>query len=1018
MRNLSEVSLKNSVLVWYFIIMTAIGGIFAYQQLGRMEDPTFTIRIMVVNALWPGASAAEMQDQVTDKLERKLQDVPGMYRITSSTRPGNTVIYAELEDTMPKEDIRTTWRDLRNLVNDLKSQGELPDGVYGPYFNDRFDDVFGSVYAVTGDGYSYEELRKYAEDARRLLMASDSSIQKIELLGVQKEKIYVEVARDKLASLGLPPTAISDALAGAASMVPSGKVETESDNVYLRVTGNFQDVEAIRELPVKAGGQIFRLGDIAKVERRYSAPPDTEMYFNGEPAVGLAISMKDGGNILELGKNLKKTIKAISGDLPVGLEIHQVSDQPQVVEESIHEFMKTLTEAIFIVLLVSFASLGWRTGLVVACCIPLVLAGVFVGMYLLGIDLHKVSLGALIISLGLLVDDAIIAIEMMSVQLERGHSRFEAACYAFKATAKPMLTGTLITCSGFIPVAFSKGMASEFCGALFPVILIALVLSWIVSVMAAPLFGTYLIRVKVQRDENGEIDPYQNKFYKWFRQVLEYCLLHRKMVLAATAAIFVLSLYGLTFVKQEFFPGSLRPELVMEMRLPEGSSMEATGREMERMASFLDEHKDRLENYSYYVGRYAPRFVLTVSPQESSDNFGQFVIVTKNTEEREKLRQELTEELAENFPDVQPNIQTIQTGPPADYPVMLRVTGRTVEEAKDLARKTAALVAEDPNVYNVNENWGYKSRVMHLELDQDKLRALGLSSQNVAKMLHTEITGAKAAEFYTGDRTIDIDLRTAEEDRQSLDKLKDLPIYLGQAGYVPLSQIAKISYEGEEGLVKRVDLRPTITVQANIHSGTAVDATKKAFEATAGLREDLPLGASIKPAGSLEDSAKSLRHLVKPIPAMVFIIMTLLMFQLRDIKQMLLTLLTAPLGLIGVAWGMLLTGKAIGFVAYLGILALFGMIIRNSVILIDQIQKHIAEGETPWAALIDSAILRFRPIMLTAAAAILGMMPLMPSDFWGPMAVAIASGLLAATVLTLLVLPAMYAAVYKVEKDT
>lgn len=1017
MRNLSEVSLKNSVLVWYFIIMTAIGGIFAYQQLGRMEDPTFTIRIMVVNALWPGASAAEMQDQVTDKLERKLQDVPGMYRITSSTRPGNTVIYAELEDTMPKEDIRTIWRDLRNLVNDLKSQGELPDGVYGPYFNDRFDDVFGSVYAVTGDGYSYEELRKYAEDARRLLMASDPSIQKIELLGVQKEKIYVEVARDKLASLGLPPTAISDALAGAASMVPSGKVETESDNVYLRVTGNFQDVEAIRELPVKAGGQIFRLGDIAKVERRYSAPPDPEMYFNGEPAVGLAISMKDGGNILELGKNLKKTIKAISGDLPVGLEIHQVSDQPQVVEESIHEFMKTLTEAIFIVLLVSFASLGWRTGLVVACCIPLVLAGVFVGMYLLGIDLHKVSLGALIISLGLLVDDAIIAIEMMSVQLERGHSRFEAACYAFKATAKPMLTGTLITCSGFIPVAFSKGMASEFCGALFPVILIALVLSWIVSVMAAPLFGTYLIRVKVQRDENGEIDPYQNKFYKWFRQVLEYCLLHRKMVLAATAATFVLSLYGLTFVKQEFFPGSLRPELVMEMRLPEGSSMEATGREMERMASFLDEHKDRLENYSYYVGRYAPRFVLTVSPQESSDNFGQFVIVTKNTEEREKLRQELTEELAENFPDVQPNIQTIQTGPPADYPVMLRVTGRTVEEAKDLARKTAALVAEDPNVYNVNENWGYKSRVMHLELDQDKLRALGLSSQNVAKMLYTEITGAKAAEFYTGDRTIDIDLRTAEKDRQSLDKLKDLPIYLGQAGYVPLAQIAKISYEGEEGLVKRVDLRPTITVQANIHSGTAVDATKKAFEATAGLREDLPLGASIKPAGSLEDSAKSLRHLVKPIPAMVFIIMTLLMFQLRDIKQMLLTLLTAPLGLIGVAWGMLLTGKAIGFVAYLGILALFGMIIRNSVILIDQIQKHIAEGETPWAALIDSAILRFRPIMLTAAAAILGMMPLMPSDFWGPMAVAIASGLLAATVLTLLVLPAMYAAVYKVEKE-
>lgn len=1017
MRNLSEVSLKNTVLVWYFIIITAIGGIFAYQQLGRMEDPAFTIRIMVVNALWPGATAEEMQEQVTDKLERKLQDVPGMHRITSSTRPGNTVIYAELEDTMPKAEIRNTWRDLRNLIGDLKEQGELPRGVMGPFYNDRFDDVFGSVYAVTGDGYSYEELRQHAEEARRLLMDADPAIQKIELLGVQEEKIYVEVAREKLASLGLPPTAISDALAGAGDMTPSGKVETESDNVYLRVTGSFGEVEAVRALPVKAGGQVFRLGDIARVERRYSDPATPEMYFNGEPAVGLAISMKDGGNILALGRHLQATLERLAQDLPVGLEIHQVSNQPQVVEESIHEFMKTLTEAIVIVLAVSFLSLGWRTGLVVAFCIPLVLAGVFVGMYLLGIDLHKVSLGALIISLGLLVDDAIIAIEMMSVQLERGHNRFEAACYAFKATAKPMLTGTLITSAGFIPVAFSKGIASEFCGALFPVILLALVLSWVVSVMVAPLFGTYLIRVNVQRDEAGEIDPYQSKFYKKFRQVLEFCLLHKKAVLAVTALLFLLSLYALKFVRQEFFPGSLRPELVMEMRLPEGSSLAATAREMERMAKFLSERQDKLENYSYYVGRYAPRFVLTVDPQENSDNLGQFVIVTKGTEEREQLRRDLTEELADNFPEVLANIQTIQTGPPADYPVMLRVKGRTVEETKELARETAALVARDPNVYNVNQNWGYKSKVMHLELDQDKLRSLGLSSQDVGKMLYTEITGAKAAEFYTGDRTIDIELRMEDRDRQDLDKLKDLPIYLGQAGYVPLSQIARISYEGEEALVKRLDLRPTITVQANIHGGTAVDATKKAYEATAELRKNLPLGADITPAGSLEDSQKSLRHLLKPIPAMLFIIMTLLMFQLRNVKQMFLTLLTAPLGLIGVAWGMLLTGKAIGFVAYLGILALFGMIIRNSVILIDQIQKHVAEGETPWQALIDSAILRFRPIMLTAAAAILGMLPLMPSDFWGPMAVAIASGLLVATALTLLVLPAMYAAVYKVERE-
>lgn len=1017
MRNLSEISLKNSVLVWYFIIITAIGGIFAYQKLGRMEDPAFTIRMMVISASWPGASAEEMQDQVTDKLERKIQDVPGMHRITSSTRSGITTIYAELDDTVPKENIRPTWRDLRNLCEDLKEQGQLPQGVYGPFFNDRFDDVYGSVYAITGEGYSYEEMRKRAEDIRRLLMAADSSIQKIELLGVQQEKVYVEVDKEKLSQLGIPPTAISEALAGAGSMTPSGMVETESDNVSLRVSGAFEDVEAIRELPVKAGARSFRLGDIAKIERSYSDPKDPAMYFNGEPAIGIAISMKDGGNILDLGKSLKAQIAEISEDLPVGLEIHQVSNQPQVVEESIHEFMKTLTEAIFIVLLVSFASLGWRTGLVVACCIPLVLAGVFVGMYVLGIDLHKVSLGALIIALGLLVDDAIIAIEMMSVQLERGHSRFDAACFAFKATAKPMLTGTLITCAGFIPVAFSQGMAAEFCGALFPVILLALLLSWIVSVMAAPLFGSYLIRVKVQKDERGEIDPYQSKFYKIFRQVLESCLLHRKLVLLTTAVAFVLSLWGLTHVKEEFFPGSLRPELIMEMRLPEGSSMAATEEEMARMARFLDGHKDTLENYSYYVGRYAPRFVLTVDPRENSDNVGQFIIVTKNTQEREKLHRELTEELEENFPQVQANIQTIQTGPPADYPVMLRVTGRTVAETKRLAEEVMQRVSKDPNVYNINQNWGFKAKALRVTLDQDKLRALGISSQDAARMLYTEITGAKAAEFYTGDRTIDIDLRIADKDRQNLDRLQELPIFLGQAGYVPLGQIARLSYEGEEGLVRRQDLKPTITVQGSIHSGTAVDATQKAFESTADLRENLPLGAAIAPAGSMEDSEESLGYLLAPVPAMLFIIMTLLMFQLRNVTQMILTLLTAPLGLVGVTWGMLLTGKAMGFVAYLGVLALFGMIIRNSVILIDQIQKHIAEGETPWAALIDSAILRFRPIMLTAAAAILGMLPLMPSDFWGPMAVAIASGLLVATVLTLLVLPAMYAAVYKVKKE-
>ena len=1022
MLNLSALALKNRVLVWYFVIVTAAGGIFAYHLLGRMEDPAYTIREMVVTAYWPGASAGEMQEQVTDKLERRIQDVQHLNKVTSETRAGQTIIYVELDETFDKGKIRETWHDLRNLCDDLGAQGELPEGVRGPYYDDHFDDVYGSIYAVTGDGFNYEEMRKVAEDTRRALLQVEN-VQKVELLGEQKEKIYVEVENEKLAQLGIPPTAIAEALAKTNGMTPSGKVETDSDNVYLRVSGQFGSLEEIRALPVAANGHSLRLGDIARVERRFSEPAEPEMYFNGEPAIGIAISMKDGGNILELGRNLDKAVDEMQQELPLGLAIEQVSDQPQVVERSIHDFVRTLFEAIAIVLAVSFLSLGWRTGLVVACCIPLVLAGTFVGMYMLGIDLHKVSLGALIIALGLLVDDAIIAVEMMSVQLERGHDRFEAACYAFRATAKPMLTGTLITCAGFIPVAFSQGMASEFCEDLFPVITLALLLSWLVSVMVAPLFGWHLIKVKVRRDESGKIDPYGSRFYTWFRLVLDFFLGHRKLVLAGTACVFGLSCFLMDFVKEEFFPGSLRPELLVKIQLPEGSSLAATRSEMQRLAAFLDEYgresrEPSLVNYSYYVGQFAPRFVLTIDPKADTDNGGQFVIVTTNTEAREKLQAALTEKLAEDFPLVRANIQTIQTGPPAEYPVMVKVTAPTVEKTKELAARVADRVASDPNTHDVHLDWTEKAKAVRLELDQDKLRALGLSSQDVSRMLYTEVTGATAAQFYTGDRTIDIDLRLVPRDRTELAKLQELPVYLGQAaGYVPLGQIAKLSYAAEEALIKREGTRPTITVQANVHSGTANDATAKALEACRDLMDELPPGASIKPSGALEDSDESLGYLAVPIPAMIFIIMTLLIFQLRSGKDMLLTVLTAPLGIIGVSWGMLLTDSALGFVAYLGILALFGMIIRNSVILIDQIQKHMEAGESAYDAVVDSAILRFRPIMLTAAAAILGMLPLMANAFWAPMATAIASGLLVATVLTLLVLPAMYAAAYGIKKE-
>ncbi|WP_019553888.1 efflux RND transporter permease subunit [Propionispira raffinosivorans] len=1012
--NLSEISLNNKTLVWYFIIVVFFMGIFSYMRLGRMEDPEFIIRQMIVNVAWPGATASQMEEQITDKIEKKLQDTPGLDYVKSYSRSGSSVIYVTLRQDVDSDKIRSTWLEVRNLVNDMKQ--DLPEGVAGPYFNDRFDDVYGSIYALTADGYSYEEMRQQAEKIRRLLLQTPN-VKKVELVGEQPEKVYIEIANNKLAELGIDANTIANAVKTQNAVTPAGMIETSTDNVYMRVTGMFDDIEAIRNLPIRGNGKTFRLADIATVDRRYVEPAEPKMFYNGQEAIGIAVSMESGGNILTLGDNLNNIVANVKKDLPLGLEINPVSDQPLVVKDAISDFVSTLREAIIIVLAVSFLSLGWRTGLVVACCIPLVLTGVFCAMQIMSIDLQKVSLGALIIALGLLVDDAIIAVEMMSVKLEEGCDRFSAACYAYSATAMPMLTGTLITCAGFIPVAFSKGMAAEFTKALFPVIGIALLISWVVSVMVAPLFGYKLIKVKVHKKEDGKIDPYQSKFYKIFKKILIWCLDHRKLILGATLISFCISVYMMQFIKQEFFPPSLRPEIIVEMTLPEGSSIKSTENEAKRFADFLDQETGDIKNYSYYVGEGAPRFVLTTEPVLPAKNYAQFVVVSKDVASRKALTAKINEQLDTKFPNVRGNIKFIQTGPPAAYPIMLRVSGYDHEKVREIAGRVSEQMAQNPNIEQINYDWNEKSKVMHLTVDQDKLRNLGITGEDLSKTLYTQLSGASVAEYYEKDRTIDIVFKLKDEDRSDLAKVKDIPIYLGKSGYVPLEQIAKISYDAEDGLIWRRNLEPTITIRANIISGTANDETQKAYASTQSIRADLPMGYSIDVDGALANSNDSMKFLMVPIPIMLITIITLLMFQLRSMSLMFLTLMTAPLGLIGVSIGMLVTNQAMGFVAELGILALSGMIIRNAVILIDQIQKHIAEGEDQWDAIIDSAVLRFRPIMLTAAAAILGMIPLIRNTFWGPMAVAIASGLFLATILTLLVLPTMYASWFRVKKN-
>lgn len=1024
MINLSEWSLKNKVVVWYFVAVAALFGIFAYFKMGRMEDPAYAIRTMIVTAAWPGASAAEMEEQVTDKLERKFSSLPNLDYIKSVTRPGSSVLYLYLKDTPPKEIIRPSWRDVRGMGEDVRT--ELPEGVLGPFYNDRFDDVYGSIYAVTGDGYSLEELRAEAEKIRRMILQLDN-VQKVELIGDQTEKIYIEVDREKLAALGISPLEVANQLKTQNAVAPAAMLDTDTDNIYVRVSGRFPDMEAIKQSPVRAGGKVFRVEDVAKVERRTTEPGSDRMYFNGQPAVGIAVSMENGGNILQLGEDLTELIGRVREDMPVGLSVDRVADQPAVVEASIADFVSSLREAVVIVLIMSLLSLGLRTGLVIGICIPLVLLGTFCVMYALGIDLHKVSLGALVVALGLLVDDEIIAVEMMSLKMEQGFSKAKAAASMFREAALPMFFGTLITCSGFIPVAFSHGNAAEFCEDLFPVISTTLLLSLVIAVTVAPLLVSLLIKQaegngtaqtgEVKEETTLDNPMFQKKFYVVFRKILEKFLAHRVSALATAAGLFFLSIYGLNFVKQEFFPPSLRPELLLSMRLPAGSSKKAVAAEMARFTEILQrpEQQERLESFSGYLGRSVPRFVLTVDSVLPDDTYGQFVLVAKDVAARKSLQEDLARALNEEFPNVRASMQTVQTGPPADYPIMLRVSGYHRDEVRKIAGQVADLVAADPNNFEVNMDWNEKSKVIRLELDQDKLRQTGIGSGEIARTIYSEITGATCAQYYRGDRTIDIQVRLPERDRRDISSLEQLPVSLGPAGYVPLGQLAKITLDMEDGVVWRRDSLPTITVQANIHGGTAVDATRTALKKCQTIINGLPLGYRIVVGGALEDSEKSLKYISEPLPIMIIVIVSLLVFLQKNFRTVAMTILTIPLGFIGITLGMLVFDKAMGFVSILGILSLSGMVARNSIILIDQIQRHEAEGMPRYEAIISSALIRFRPIMLTAGTSILGMVPLMTSAFWGPMAVSIAAGLFVATALTLLVLPTMYAAFYRVK---
>ena len=1016
--NLADWALRHKSIIYYFIAVLLTFGIFSFTHMGRMEDPDFTMRTMVVGVSWPGASPQQMSDQVTDKLEEKLRDLPGVDYTKSFTDGSKSVIYINLKEDLPSNKIRPAWEEARNMIND--EWKSLPSGVQGPSINDRFDDVYGTIYALSGDEFSYEEKRQQAENLKRQLL-SVPNVKKITLIGVQEKSLDVTINKDKLASYQVSTQQLLTALKQQSAMVPAGMVNTDTNNVYLRINGVFDSVDAVKNMPIRINNQTIRLGDIADVTMTYKDPSSPQFYYEDKPSIGIAISMDAGANNIEFGKAIDTKLKELKTTIPAGLSLDQVSNQPHIVKESIGDFSQSLFEAIAIVLLVSFASLGIRTGIVVALTIPVVVSTTFVLMYENGIYLHKVSLGALILALGLLVDDAIIVVEMMSVKLEEGFNHWRAATFAYESTAFPMLSGTLITCAGFLPLALAEGMVAEFTKSLSIVVFMALILSWIASVLVSPVLGYKIIENKAEKPESEWtrrdhiMHRLKTVFYARFESLLHWALGHHKAVLLLTLGAFILSLLSFPLIKQEFFPSSTRNEIIVSMQFPQSSSIDYTQNQAKSLDALLKDN-EHIDHFTTYVGEGSPRFVLTLEPELPRANFMQTIIVTKSLEDRDALFKDLQDQLNDQYPSALINMQFVQIGPPSKYPVMLRVSGPDASEVKTIANDVKAKMQEDKDLHNIAFDWPDTEPVAQIHIDPDKARMLGINSYAVSLHLQSLLSGTKSGEYYEGNQTIPVTFRLSGNENHNLAALSSLPIQTGNGSYVPLSQIATISMSQEEGIIWHRNMMPTISIHANVGPDVLGNAkTKEIYNKLAEYRQDLPTGYTIDLDGSAEKSVTAVQKLLMPMPIMLFAIMTILMFQLKRIALMFMALFTAPLGLIGVVLALNITRTPLGFMAILGIIALSGMIIRNSIILLDQIEIHRAEGQSAREAIINSATLRFRPIMLTAIAAILGMIPLMGSVFWSPLAIAFSGGLLVATILTLIVLPVMYATWYKIK---